>query len=144
MENNRSYEDKAREAISQMIEIELFSSEDFLKIKETLSRIGVTYGKKRRLFQSAHILHKQGRYYISHFKSLFLLDGNDSTFDEDDEARLNRIVSLLLEWNMFDLANTKQKLHPQCEMSELKVVKYGDKDNWEFIQKYNLGKIKNK
>lgn len=141
---SRSYEDKAREAISQMVEIELFSSEDFLKIKETLSRIGVTYGKKRKLFQSAHILHKQGRYYISHFKSLFLLDGNDSTFDDDDESRLNRIVALLLEWNMFDLVDDNRDIHPQCEMSDIKVVKFNDKENWEFVQKYNLGKIKNK
>ena len=142
-EYRKRIDEKSREAISQMVEVELYKSDDFLKVKETLARIGVTFKGKRKLYQSTHILHKQGRYFISHFKSLFLLDGSDSTFDEEDLARLNRIVSLLKEWNMIKVVGD-DTLEPRCSMSEIKIVKHTDKDDWEFVQKYNLGKIKNR
>lgn len=125
--------------IETMIEIALEEPDDFLKVKETLSRIGVASRNDRKLFQSCHILHKQGRYYIVHFKELFALDGKPTNFSENDEARRNTIVNLLNEWGLLSIVrgDTQNNIAP---LNQIKVLAYADKDEWELIPKYNIGK----
>jgi len=125
--------------IETMIEIALDEPDDFLKIKETLSRIGVASRNDRKLFQSCHILHKQARYYIVHFKELFALDGKPTNFSENDEARRNTIVNLLREWGLLSIVrgDTESNIAP---LNQIKVLAYADKDEWELIPKYNIGK----
>lgn len=126
--------------IDSLIEVALTSEEDFLKIKETLTRIGVASRKDRKLFQSCHILHKQGRYYIVHFKELFALDGKPSNFSEDDVARRNTIVNLLAEWGLIKLIDSKKSSDPVAPFSQVKVITHKEKDEWELVAKYNIGK----
>ena len=122
-----------------MIEIALEEPDDFLKVKETLSRIGVASRNDRKLFQSCHILHKQGRYYIVHFKELFALDGKPTNFSENDEARRNTITNLLQEWGLLNIirGNTEENVAP---LNQIKVLAYAEKDEWELVPKYNIGK----
>jgi hypothetical protein len=126
--------------VDSLIEVTLASEEDFLKIKETLTRIGVASRKDRKLFQSCHILHKQGRYYIVHFKELFALDGKPSNFSEDDVARRNTIVNLLAEWDLIKLINPQKSSEPVAPFSQVKVITHKEKDEWELVAKYNIGK----
>jgi hypothetical protein len=125
--------------IESMIEITLEQPDDFLKVKETLSRIGVASRNDNKLYQSCHILHKQGRYYIVHFKELFALDGKPTNFSENDEGRRNTITNLLQEWGLVKIVRgeTEENIAP---LSQIKVLAYADKDDWELVPKYNIGK----
>lgn len=126
--------------VDSLIEVRLVKEDDFLKIRETLTRIGVASRKDRKLYQSCHILHKQGRYYIVHFKELFLLDGKPSNFSEDDIARRNTIVNLLTEWGLVQQINPLRTKEPVAPLSQIKVLPHKEKDDWELIAKYNIGR----
>lgn len=125
--------------ISQLVEVRLKNTEDFLKIRETLSRIGLASKKDNTLYQSCHILHKQGKYYIVHFKELFMLDGKDSTFTENDIARRNRIAILLEEWELLELVNPAKIQEPICPLNQIKIIPYRDKSKWNLVTKYTIG-----
>ena len=125
-----------------MVEVKLKNEDDFLKIRETLTRIGVASKKNRTIYQSCHILHKQGRYYIVHFKELFALDGKPSNFAEEDIARRNTIANLLAEWGLVNLVEPTKSSEPVAPLSQIKVLPYKEKDEWELVAKYNLGKKK--
>lgn len=121
------------------LEITLKKSDDFLKIRETLSRIGVASRKEKVLYQSCHILHKKGRYFITHFKELFALDGKDADFGEGDLERRNTIAKLLSDWGLLEIISSE--LHEnQAPLSQIKVLPYKEKVEWELITKYNIGK----
>ena len=126
--------------IDSLVEVTLPNEEDFLKIKETLTRIGVASKKDRKLYQSCHILHKQGRYYIVHFKELFALDGKPSNFSDDDIGRRNTIANLLEEWGLVRLVTKDKSSSPVSPLSQIKILAYKDKDGWELIAKYNIGR----
>jgi hypothetical protein len=113
--------------------------DDFLKIRETLSRIGVASRKEKELFQSCHILHKRGKYYIVHFKELFKLDGKQSNFDESDVARRNTIIDLLRQWSLVKVLDPKRIEEPRAPLSQIKVIPYKEKQQWKLTQKYSIG-----
>jgi len=123
----------------QMLEISLKEPDDFLKVRETLSRIGVASRKEKKLYQSCHILHKQGRYYIVHFKELFALDGKQTNLSENDIARRNTIANLLNDWGLVTILSVAEPVAP---LSQIKVLSYGEKENWTLETKYNIGKKK--
>jgi hypothetical protein len=123
-----------------MIEVLLESPDDFLKIRETLTRIGVASKKDKKIFQSCHILHKQNRYFIVHFKELFALDGKPTNFSEDDIARRNTISNLLAEWNLYKIINPEKTKSPVAPISQIKIIAYKEKSEWILEQKYNIGK----
>lgn len=123
---------------AEMLEVTLHEPNDFLKIKETLTRIGVASKKDNSLYQSVHILHKQGRYYIIHFKELFLLDGKISNITENDIARRNTITQLLSDWGLIQIVNPKQ-IDPVAPLRQIKIIPFKDKDKWELKTKYNIG-----
>ena len=123
----------------QMLEISLKEPDDFLKVQETLSRIGVASRKERKLYQSCHILHKQGRYYIVHFKELFALDGKETNLSENDIARRNTIANLLDDWDLVEVLGNAEPVAP---LSQIKVLSYREKDEWTLETKYNIGKKK--
>ena len=123
----------------QMLEISLKEPDDFLKVRETLSRIGVASRKERKLYQSCHILHKQGRYYIVHFKELFALDGKETNLSENDIARRNTIAKLLDDWDLVKLLGNAEPVAP---LSQIKVLSYREKEEWTLETKYNIGKKK--
>ena len=130
--------------LETLIEVTLAQREDFLKIKETLTRIGVSSRKDNTLFQSCHILHKQGRYYIVHFKELFMLDGKPSNFSEEDRARRNTIANLLEQWNLLTiLKKPSVDMDPVAHISQIKILSHKEKDDWELVSKYNIGKKRN-
>jgi hypothetical protein len=122
------------------VEVTLPSPDNFLKVRETLSRIGVASKKDKTLYQSCHILHKQGRYYIVHFKQLFLLDGKQSDFIEDDRARLNTIANLLHEWELISLVDEDKSAAPVAPLSQIKIISHKEKSDWNLVAKYNIGK----
>jgi len=122
---------------SDMLEITLAEPDDFLKVKETLTRIGVASRKDNRLYQSCHILHKQGRYFIVHFKELFLLDGKKSNLEKNDVARRNTIAQLLSDWGLVDIV--RQEDRDQAPLRQIKIISFRDKNNWELLPKYNIG-----
>lgn len=126
--------------VESLVEVRLKNAEDFLKIKETLSRIGVASKKDKVLYQSCHILHKQGKYYITHFKELFLLDGKSSDFDDNDRGRRNTIVKLLEEWGLLDVVSTDKIQEPQAALSQIKIITFKEKDEWQLVPKYTIGK----
>ena len=126
--------------INSFIEIKLKSQDDFLKIKETLTRIGVSSKKEKTLYQSCHILHKQGRYFIVHFKELFALDGKPSNFSEGDIARRNTIANLLKEWGLVEIVNPSVTENPVSPISQIKVLPHKEKGEWDLQAKYNIGK----
>lgn len=128
--------------VDTLVEVRLKNAEDFLKIKETLSRIGVASKKDQILYQSCHILHKKGKYYITHFKELFLLDGKASDFDDNDRARRNTIVDLLEEWGLLEVVSTEKVIEPKANLSQIKIIAYKEKDEWTLIPKYTIGKKK--
>ena len=123
---------------ASMLEITLNEPDDFLKVRETLTRIGVASRKDKKLFQSCHILHKQGRYFIVHFKELFLLDGKKSNLEENDIARRNTIATLMSDWGLVTIEN-KEKAEPLAALRQIKIISYKDKDKWELCPKYNIG-----
>ncbi|CAB5221502.1 translation repressor protein [uncultured Caudovirales phage] len=125
--------------LSQLIEVRLRSSEDFLKVKETLSRIGLASKKDNTLFQSCHILHKQGRYYIVHFKELFMLDGKQADFSEGDIARRNRIALLLDEWGLVIIENREAVKEPVAPINQIKIIPFKEKSQWNLMAKYTIG-----
>tara|TARA_E500000331_G_C16714168_1_gene479494 strand:+ start:118 stop:519 length:402 start_codon:yes stop_codon:yes gene_type:complete len=123
----------------QMLEVSLKEPDDFLKVRETLSRIGVASRKERKLYQSCHILHKQGRYYIVHFKELFALDGKKTNLTENDIARRNTIAGLLKDWGLIDVLGSAE---PAAPLSQIKVLSFREKEEWTLETKYNIGKKK--
>ena len=128
--------------IDEMVECTLAEPDDFLKIRETLTRIGVASRKDKTLFQSCHILHKQGRYYIVHFKELFILDGKPTNFSENDQARRNTIANLLVEWSLIQLVNSEQTSTLVVPLNQLKILSYKEKEEWVLTAKYNIGNKK--
>ena len=121
----------------QMLEVVLKEPDDFLKIRETLSRIGVASRKERKLYQSCHILHKQGRYYIVHFKELFALDGKETNLSENYIARRNTIANLLRDWGLVEVIGNSELVAP---LSQIKIISFKEKDEWILETKYNIGK----
>jgi hypothetical protein len=126
--------------ISDLVEIDLFEDDDFLKIKETLTRIGISSRKEKKLYQSCHILHKRGKYYIVHFKELFALDGLPTNLADDDIARRNTIANLLEEWELCDIVNPEQTEEPVLSIKQLKILSHKEKREWELCPKYHIGK----
>jgi len=122
------------------VEIELPDSESFLKVKETLTRIGIASRKDKKLYQSCHILHKQGRYAILHFKELFMLDGKINNFTDEDKARRNTIVNLIEEWGLIEAVDPSQIEEPIAPLSQIKVLPHRDKGEWELVAKYSIGR----
>ncbi len=127
----------------QMIEISLGEPDDFLKVRETLTRIGVASRKEKKIYQSCHILHKQGRYFIVHFKELFALDGKHANLTQNDVQRRNRIVQLLVDWGLVDILNA-EKIQDIAPLNQIKVLSYKDKGDWVLETKYNIGSKKKK
>lgn len=126
--------------IDAMVEVTLKQPDDFLKVKETLTRIGVASKKTNTLFQSCHILHKQGKYYITHFKELFSLDGKPTDFSDEDKARRNTIANLLAEWELIALVDGSKTADPVSTLNQIKVIPFSQKGDWELVAKYNIGK----
>lgn len=125
--------------VDSLIEVKIAEEEDFLKIKETLTRIGVASRKDKTLFQSCHILHKQGKYYIVHFKELFALDGKPSNFSDEDKKRRNRIVKLLEDWKLLKVVDPISEAD-MAPMSQIKIISHKEKHEWTLEAKYNIGK----
>ena len=125
--------------IQAMVEVKLDEPDDFLKVRETLTRIGIASRKEKALFQSCHILHKQGKYYIVHFKELFALDGKTTNFTENDTARRNSIANLLAEWELITLVEPDKSAEPTVPLSQLKILSFKEKDEWDLTPKYNIG-----
>ena len=128
--------------VDSLVEVSLKQDDDFLKVRETLTRIGVASRKDRKLFQSCHILHKQGKYYIVHFKELFKLDGKPSSITDEDIGRRNTITNLLAEWGLIDIRVPNTTADPIAPLSQVKIIPFKDKDQWELVAKYNIGKKK--
>ena len=122
-----------------MLEVQLKEPDDFLKVRETLTRIGVASRKDKKLFQSCHILHKQGRYFIVHFKELFALDGKETNLSENDISRRNTIAKLLSDWGLVEIMGEAEPVAP---LSQIKILSYREKDEWTLETKYNIGKKK--
>ena len=122
-----------------MLEVTIKQPDDFLKVRETLTRIGVASRKDKTLFQSCHILHKQGKYYITHFKELFALDGKKSTLTSNDIERRNTIAVLLQDWNLIDIV-VKSAIENKAPLSQIKVLPFKEKNEWNLTAKYNIGK----
>jgi hypothetical protein len=116
--------------------------DDFLKVKETLSRIGVASKKDKTLYQSCHILHKQGKYYIVNFKELFLLDGKRSDISDDDIGRRNTIANLLAEWGLIGLVDAQKSAELKAPLSQIKIITHKEKNEWNLVTKYSIGKKK--
>ena len=122
------------------VEVSLPSPEHFLKIKETLTRIGIASKKDKKLYQSCHILHKQGRYSILHFKELFILDGKENNLSEDDVGRRNTVVNLLEEWGLVKIVDPTQSEDPVSPLNNIKILSHKEKTNWVLVSKYQIGK----
>ena len=134
-------EPEVKWATDQMIEITLNEPDDFLKVRETLTRIGVASRKEKKIYQSCHILHKQGRYYIVHFKELFALDGKHANLTQNDVQRRNRIIQLLSDWGLITIMNVS-KITDIAPLNQIKVLAYKEKHEWILETKYNIGKKK--
>jgi hypothetical protein len=126
--------------INKFVEVQLQEQDDFLKVRETLTRIGVSSRKEKVLYQSCHILHKKGKYYIVHFKELFALDGKPSNITENDIQRRNAIANLLEEWGLVKVLNKKVIEGNLAPIHQIKIISFKEKDGWELIPKYNIGK----
>lgn len=126
--------------IEELAEVTLKEKDDFLKVRETLTRIGVASKKDKTLYQSCHILHKQGKYYIVHFKELFSLDGKPTDISENDIARRNTIVNLLEDWDLLQIVNKSKVEDPVVSLSQVKILSHKEKDDWQLVPKYNIGK----
>ena len=127
-------------SVDNLVEVTLQNADDFLKIRETLTRIGVAAKKENILYQSCHILQKQGRYYIVHFKELFLLDGKASSISDNDLARRNSIANLLEEWGLLKVVNPEKIVEPRAPLSKIKIFAFKDKNDWQLVAKYNIGR----
>lgn len=128
--------------IDSFVEVTLDRDDDFLLVKETLTRIGVASRREKKLYQSCHILHKQGRYYIVHFKELFALDGKSTDFAESDIARRNTIANLLQDWKLIKIMNQEQTKEPVANLNNIKILSFKEKKEWETISKYAIGRKK--
>lgn len=126
--------------LDSFIEVRLKDADDFLKVKETLTRLGVASEKNKTLYQSCHILHKRGQYYIVHFKELFALDGKMSTLDSEDISRRNTIANLLEDWGLLTLVDSSKSADNVAPMRLIKVIPFKDKDQWNLVSKYKIGK----
>ena len=126
--------------IDTLVEVLLLNDENFLKIKETLTRIGIASRKDKKIYQSCHILHKQGKYYIVHFKELFMLDGKINNFDDEDKSRRNTIVNLLEEWNLIKTVDPASIQEPVAPLSQIKILSHKENGDWELVAKYSIGK----
>lgn len=125
--------------VDSLIEVRLKEQDDFLKVRETLTRIGISSPKEKRLYQSCHILHKRGKYYIVHFKELFALDGKSTNFSEEDEGRRNTIIKLLADWGLIEVVNEDLISYPATPINQIKIIPHKEKAEWELIAKYNIG-----
>lgn len=128
--------------VDTLVEVNLAKEDDFLKVRETLTRIGIASPKDKKLFQSCHILHKRGKYYIVHFKELFALDGKTTNFSDEDKGRRNTIVKLLSDWGLLQIVDKTKIEDPQTTVNQIKIISHKDKDEWELVAKYNIGKKK--
>lgn len=126
------------------VEIKFNDKNDFLKIKETLTRVGIASKKDKKLYQSVHILHKKNQYFLMHFKELFALDGKETSFTNEDKARRNTITSLLEEWKLLTVLNPDQIKEPRATLSNIKIISFKEKAEWTLESKYTIGKIKGK
>jgi len=122
------------------VEVELPTQDSFLKVKETLTRIGISSRKEKKLYQSCHILHKKGRYAILHFKELFILDGKHNTLTEEDISRRNTIVNLLEEWELVKIVDPSKTKDPVASLNQIKIISFKEKSDWDLTVKYNIGK----
>lgn len=129
--------------LDNLIEVKINEEEDFLKIKETLTRIGVASRKEKKLYQSCHIFHKQGKYYIVHFKEMFIVDGKPSNFTEEDKGRRNKIIELLQDWDLLKVINPEKITEPLASISQIKIISHKEKSEWTLEAKYNIGRKKN-
>jgi len=136
---NQTIEPQVDWSSNMMVEVVLNEPDDFLKVRETLTRIGVASRKEKKLYQSCHILHKQGRYYIVHFKELFALDGKHANLSVNDVQRRNRIIRLLVDWGLISLVD-EESATDIAPLNQIKVLAYRDKNDWILEQKYNIGK----
>ena len=128
--------------VDSLVEVRLGEEDDFLKVRETLTRIGVASRKDNTLYQSCHILHKQGKYYIVHFKELFALDGKPTNFAEADISRRNTIANLIAEWGLVKLIDSEKTADPISPLSQIKVLPFKNKNEWNLVAKYNIGRKK--
>lgn len=128
--------------LEDFVEVRLPDPQAFLKVKETLTRIGVASKKDKTLYQSCHILHKQGRYYLVHFKEMFMLDGKATDFSEEDRGRRNTIANLLAEWELITLVDSDKSKEPLTPLNRIKIISYSEKSEWNLVAKYSLGKRK--
>ncbi len=128
---------------TDMVEVTLGEPDDFLKVRETLTRIGVASRKEKKIYQSCHILHKQGKYYIVHFKELFALDGKNTNLSINDLQRRNRLVQLLLDWGLVSIVEqSKEKIADLAPLNQIKVLSFKEKNEWRLESKYNIGRKK--
>jgi len=130
------------DTIDTLLEVKLGEEDDFLKVRETLSRIGVASRKDKTLYQSCHILHKQGKFYIVHFKEMFALDGKPSNFSDEDTGRRNTIAKLLEDWGLVKIVDPERFSSPKAAMNQIKILPHKEKDEWTLITKYAIGKKK--
>jgi hypothetical protein len=128
--------------LETLIEVRIAEEEDFLKIKETLTRIGVASRKEKKLYQSCHIFHKQGKYYIVHFKEMFAIDGKPSNFSDEDIGRRNKIIDLLQDWGLLKVVDSEKIKDPLASMSQIKIINHKEKNEWTLEAKYNMGRKK--
>ena len=131
--------DNQEDIVKDLVEVTFPERDDFLKIRETLSRIGVASRREQELFQSCHILHKRGKYYITHFKELFKLDGKPTNIDESDIGRRTTIVGLLEQWNLVSVVNKSQIEEPKAPLSQIKIIPFKEKNDWKLTTKYSIG-----
>ena len=127
-------------SVDDLVEITLEEEDDFLKVRETLTRIGVSSRSENKLYQSCHILHKRGKYYIVHFKELFALDGLPTDISETDVGRRNTITSLLEEWELLSIVDKSKVEEPKVSLAQIKIISYNDKSDWELVPKYHIGR----
>lgn len=140
VERKNQFQQKSIETIVEsLVEVRLKSSDSFLIVKETLTRMGIASTDGKKLFQSCHILHKRGLYYIAHFKELFMLDGRFSDFSEQDLARRNTIANMLQKWGLVDLVNPQKSETPVLPEAEIKVIRHDPKSEWTLVSKYTIG-----
>jgi len=128
--------------LETLVEVRLGEEDDFLKVRETLTRIGVASRKDKTLYQSCHILHKQGKYYIVHFKELFALDGKPSDFSDEDKGRRNTITKLLSDWGLIAVVDADKITDPQTPLNQIKILPFKEKNEWSLVTKYNIGRKK--
>lgn len=128
--------------VDTLLEIKLREEDDFLKVRETLTRIGVASRKDKTLYQSCHILHKQGKFYIVHFKEMFALDGKPTNFSDEDKGRRNTIAKLLEDWGLITIVDPNQTQDPKAMLNQIKILPHKEKDEWTLVQKYNIGRKK--